>query len=226
MTTGTILVQDALCQRGILADNVAPTSDQLATGLRFLNRMMDSWGIDTSMLFQIATETFPMTAGTASYSTALLAGGRPQSIDSMYVSLNNIDYPVRLVSNQEYNEVTYKLTQSVPNICYYDDAYPNAAFKFYPIPYAAFTCYVDTRRVLTGAIGAATDVLLPAGYEKAIVDNLACYLNYGNPPTPKMLKDAEESKKVIQRIYYTPLTMETGLENDYNVCNDFPYRGF
>lgn len=226
MTTGTILVQDALCQRGILADNVAPSSDQLTVGLRFLNRMMDSWGIDTSMLFQIATESFPLTAGTSTYSTSLLAAGRPQSIDSLYVSLNNIDYPVRLVSNQEYNEVTYKLTQSVPNICYYDDGYPNANFKFYPIPYAAFTCYVDTRRVLTGTIGAATDVLLPAGYEKAIVDNLACYLNYGNPPTPKMLKDAEESKKIIERVYYTPLVMETNMDSNYDVSLDFPYRGF
>ena len=41
-----------------------------------------------------------------------------------------------------------------------------------------------------------------------------------------MIKDAEESKKIIERIYYTPLVMETGLENDYSPSNDFPYRGF
>lgn len=226
MTTGTILVQDALVQRGVIPENTAPSADQLASGLRWLNRMLDSWSNEISMLYSINTESFPLTAGTASYSTSLLANGRPVSVDFMFVRLSNIDYEVKLVDNQTFNAVTYKPTPSVPSICYYNDGFPNGTFNFYPIPYAAFTCFVDVLRVLSGPITATTDVVMPPGYEKAIVDNLAVYMNYGLAPTQQMLNDARESRAVLKRRNYTPLIMNTGLGGSHSVNNDFPYRGF
>ena len=227
--TGAILVQDALCQRGILADNVAPTSDQLAVGLRFLNRMLRSWGQETEMVYVISSETFTMTPGVATYLTSLFASGngRPNAIDSLTLVLSNVTYPCTLIDNQTYNDITYKSTQAVPTMCYYDANFPDATFHFYPTPYAAFTCNVDCLSPLSSTdIAAATVVYMPDGYEKAIVDNLSVYLNYGNPPTPQMIKDANDSRNILKRRNFQPLLMETGINSGYSVNNDFPYRGF
>ena len=229
MTTVATIIQDSLCQRGVLADDVAPSTAQLNTGVRFLQRMLDSWGIDTQMVYVIATESFTTTAGTAEYLTSLFTSGngRPNSVDSMTVVLSNVTYPIDMISNQAYNDIVYKSTQSIPNVCYYDGNFPDATFHFYPTPNAAFTVYVDCLRPLTtSALTSATVLSLPAGYEKAIVDNLAIYQNYGNPPTPQMIKDANESRAVIKRTNYRPLVMDAGINSGYSVSNDFPYRGF
>lgn len=230
MTTATILVQDALCQRGVLADNVAPSADQLVTGLRWLNRMLDSWANERQMIYAFTTEQFPMVAGTASYlsSAFVSAVGRENvvSIDSIYLRLSSIDYPVDLVDNQTYTSISYKSAQSIPTICYYDAASPVSTFFFYQTPNAAFTCFVDCYEKLSGTIAAATDLILPPGYEKAIIDNLCIYMNYGLPVTPQMRLDANESRNVLKRINYVPGTMNVGIGSGSSISNGFPYRGF
>jgi len=228
MTTGTVLVQDALCQRGILADNVAPTSDQLAVGLRFLNRMLDSWGNEAEMIYVITTETFTTTAGVATYGTSAFTSGngRPVGVDSIVMTLSGVTYTVDLIDNQTYNSITFKNVNAIPNVCYYDANFPIANFNFYPVPFSAFLVSIDCYQKLSATVGAATDLVLPAGYEKAIVDNLAVYFNYGNPPSAQMVRDASESRNVIKRKNFVPLQLDSGINSGYSVNNDFPYRGF
>jgi len=228
MTTGTILVQDALCQRGVLADNIAPSSDQLTVGLRFLNRMLESWANEMEMVYVITTETFTTTAGVAAYATTSFASGngRPVGVDSIVMTLSGVTYSVDLINNQTYNSITFKNVNSIPTVCYYDANYPIANFNFYPAPFSAFSVAVDCYQKLSGTVGAATDLVLPLGYEKAIVDNLAVYFNYGNPPTPQMVRDADESRNALKRKNFVPMQLDSGINSGYSINNDFPYRGF
>lgn len=228
MTTCAILIQDALCQRGVLADDVAPSTPQLNTGLRWLQRMLDSWANEFEMIYSSTTETFTMVASTASYTTASFASGngRPVGIDSITLVSSNVTYTVDIVDSQTYNSVAYKPVDAIPTICYYDEAYPIATFYFYPRPYTAFTANIEVLRPLSGTLATSTDLLLPRGYEKAIVDNLCVYMNYGNPVTPEMTKAANESRNVLKRKNYVPLLMETAIDSGYSVSNDFPYSGF
>jgi len=228
MTTGTVIVQDALCQRGILADNVAPTTDQLAVGLRFLNRMLDSWGNEAEMIYVITSETFTTTPSVATYSTTSFSSGngRPVGVDSITMVLSGVTYSVDLIDNQTYNSITFKAVDAIPTQCYYDANFPNANFNFYPRPFAAFTVNVDCYQKLSGTVGASTDLVLPAGYEKAIVDNLAVYMNYGNPPTRQMIIDANESRNVLKRRNFAPKEMNTRIQNGADFCNGFLYKGF
>lgn len=226
MTTGTVLVQDALQKRFILAPNQEADEDQLATGLRWLNRMLESWGAQKPMLYTITEETFTLTPSTASYSTSLLASGRPASVDYLFNRLSSVDYPCKLVDNQTYADVQYKPVDAVPTLCYYNDGYPNGTFYFYPRPYAAFECHVFVRRVLTSTITATTDVALPPGYEAAIVDNLAVYYPFAVPATPDMKRDAMNGKKLLKIANYEPLISKVAVNSGYSVNNDFPYSGF
>lgn len=228
MTTGTIIVQDALFQRGVLAEGQAPNADQLATGLRFLNRMLDSWSAEKAMIFVITQETFTTVDGTGEYDTDDFdsGNGRPSAVNFLTLTLSGVTYNVTLVDNQTYAQITFKNINSIPTICYYDSDYPVANFFFYPVPYAAFTAAVDVYRPITSAITASTNLVLPEGYEKAIVDNLTIYYNSGVPPTAQMRLDAKDSRDIIKRANYTPLIMNSPINSGYSVSNDFPMSGW
>lgn len=226
MTTGAVLVQDALAKRFVLEPNVAPDADQMAFGLRWLNRMMAQKSVPKGNIYTINEETFNLSAGVASYSTSLLADGRPVSIDYLFNRLSNVDYPCQIVDNQTFADVTYKPVNAVPTIMYYDDGFPNSTFNFYPRPNAVYECHVFCRRLLTGEIEEDTDVVLPPGYEAAIVDALACYYPFAVPATADMKRDAENGWKFLRRNNYEPLISKVSINSGYSVNNDFPYAGF
>ena len=226
MTTGAVLVKDALAKRFVTAPNETPDADQIEFALRFLNRMLESWGAEKPMLYTISEETFTLTPSVATYSTSLLTDGRPASVNYLFNRLSNVDYPCQLVDNQTFADVQYKPVDAVPSICYYDDAYPNSTFNFYPRPYAAFVCHVYVQRVLTGTITETTDVALPPGYEAAIVDNLAVYYPFAVPASPDMKRDAMNSRNLLKRANYVPALAKTRIDSGYSVNNDFPYSGF
>lgn len=226
MTTGTVLVQDALAKRFVLEPNVEADADQLAFGLRWLNRMMESWGAEKPMLYSVNEETFTLVAGTASYSTTELTDGRPASVNYMFNRLSNVDYPCQLVDNQTWADVQYKPVNAVPTICWYNDTFPNGTFNFYPRPFGSFECHVFTQRVLTGEITATTDVLLPPGYEAAIVDNLACYYPFAVPASADMKRDAKNGMDLLKRANHVSLISKTTIPSSYSISNDFPFSGF
>lgn len=229
MTTGAVLVSDAMMQAGILgaSDTVNPNDQNLV--LRRLNRMISSWDNEPLMLFALTPDSFTMVSGQADYpSGTYLPSGRPVSVDAITVRLSNIDYQVDMIDNQTWNAIPYKPTPGIPGQCFVDTDYPNTTLRFYPTPYAAFTCFVQARTPLTTDITALTDVAMPHGYEKAIVDNLAVDISpsFGMTPTPAMLQSARESRAVLKRNNYVPLVMETGLGNNKPSPDAFIYRGF
>jgi hypothetical protein len=171
-----------------------------------------------------------MTPGVGAYSSTLLANGRPSRIDSMTVTLNNIEYPVDIIGSQEWNDIDYKLTQAIPAKCYPEMSFPNATLFFYPLPYAAFTCAVNVWSKLNSSIELSTSLALPPGYEKAIVDSLAVEICpvFKVAQTELMKETARESRAVISRQNYEPLLMEPAFagRDGHDISNGFIYRGF
>ena len=229
MTTGAVLVQDAMIQAGIIGSTETVTANDQALVLRRLNRMVESWDNENLMLFALSGQSFTMVAGQSAYpSNTYLTDGRPTSIDAITVRLSNIDYPVDIIDNQTWNAIPYKPTTGIPAQCFIDTDYPNTTLRFYPTPYGEFTCFVQARSPLFGTIDASTDVVGPRGYEKAIVDNLAIDIapSFGVEITPGMVQSAKESRAVLKRNNYNPLQMETGLADNRPSPDAFIYRGF
>lgn len=233
MTVASILIQDAMYAAQVIGQDQTPSSGDEQLVLRRLNRMLKSWANEGLMVYGITIDTFTMTAGTAQYSTSLLTDGRPVFISSMRVRLNNIDYPVDMIDLQKWNAIGYKLTQAIPNQCYYQPTYPNGLMNFYPVPYAAFTCYVDCQRPLVGDVELTTDILLPDGYEAAIVAALAVDIwpsfKGSKQPVPQDLKDDRtRTRGVIKRVNFEPLEMVNpiGGQPFADVSNGFLYKGF
>jgi len=226
---GVDIVTDALYQNGALGqgDNLSDADAQLC--LRRLNRMLDSWSNESQMVFALTEETFVMTPALGQYSTSLLALGRPIEIMSIFVRLSNIDWDIEFIDYQTWGAIAYKPVTSVPQYCYVDTDYPDMTMNFYPTPYAGFTCFVTSKRALVAApITLSTNVTLPPGYEKAIVDCLAvdCAPSFGRLVTPEMMQAGTSARAWIKRTNYIPLTMETGLEARHDPSNGFIYQGW
>lgn len=231
MTAVATLVQDAAYAAQVLGQDQTLASGDAQLILRRLNRLLDSWSNESQMIFSNAPEQFLMTPSVAQYSTTLLPNGRPVKIDAMTVSLNNIDYAVEMIDLNKWNDISYKLTQAIPNQCYYNADVPNGQFNFYPQPYAAFTCTVYCQYQLAQTtLTMATDLVLPPGYEAAIVAGLAVDIwpsFKSGDPSQTMIKQMAESRAVLKRTNYQPLEMDTPFDHSTgDISNSFLYKGF
>lgn len=213
MTVALDIITDALLNAGIGAIG-DPIEDGMAQFcLRKLNRMIQSWANENLMLFDVYTDSFVMSAGVNNYSSALLTLGRPTSVDDAWVRLSNIDYPIDMISNQDYNAIAFKSTAGLPDRCYQDNGFPNIIFYFYPTPSSAYTAFFNLRQPLTGALTLQTTVSLPSGYEEALVQNLAVLVGptFKRQADPVLMDRARETKAWIKRQTFVPLQMATNL---------------
>ena len=211
MATGLEIVQDSLYACGAygVGDPLSDADAQLV--LRRFNRMIESWANDGLTLFDLVADTLTMVAGTASYSTTSLASTlRPASIDSCYVTLSGIDYPVRLIDNQTYQDFRYKAATGTPEAMYPNANATDWTMSFYPTPNAAYVATVVVRRLLaTTRITLASTFTGPPGYEKAMVDNLAVDIgpSFGRPADQITVRAAQNSLSAIKAANYIPLEM-------------------
>ena len=176
MTTVSDLVIDSMFAAKVLGQDQTPTSGDTNLVLRHLNRMLDSWSNEKQMIFTQDGETFSTVAGQQAYLTSVLAAGRPIAIDAMRMTLGGVDYVVERVDVGKWNSIPVKNVSSIPSVFYYDAAFPNATMFFYPIPYAVFLVTVYAQRVLAAPLLMSTTLLMPPGYEDAIVAGLAAHI--------------------------------------------------
>jgi hypothetical protein len=231
MTAAVDIITDALIGSTIKGADETISSEDAQICLRRLKRMLDSWGNETLLMFDTNTESFTMTPNVPNYLTSLLPSGRFVSLDSIYVRLSQIDYPVEIIDQQKYQQIPYKPTPAIPAYCFYNPSYPNGEMIFYPTPYAAFECFVTSRVRLEGAITLTTDIALPDGYEKAIVDSLSedIWTSFkGSIPVPQDVKDmARKARKVLKINNTAVLEMDTPFDGQPgDISNAFLYRGF
>lgn len=228
--TGTQLVQDALAGCGAYGpvDTLADADAQLV--LRRLNRLLESWANENLMVYEIAVDTLTMVAGTATYLSSSLASAiRPVSVDSAYLTLNSISYPLSLIDNQTWGDIPYKPARGLPQVLFADPGQSTWSLNFYPTPDAAYVLNLSVRRLLAAsAVTLATTISLPPGYERAIVDNLSVDIapSFGRQVDPVLMKSANDAKANLKRANYIPLVMESGIWNGVEPSLGFIYNGF
>lgn len=213
MTTARDLIEDAAAEIGVFASDSALSDADAQIMLRRLNRMMDSWSAEGLAVYERYDESLTLSAGVASYSTALLAGGRPVRVDGVTVTVGGVDYDMRMVSKANYDEIGYKSVAGIPDMCYVQMGMPDATLYFYPAPSAAYTAKVTVWRRMPNGMALTTTVSLPPGYEEAIVTNLAvaCAPMFGASPQSATVENARESKATIKRNNTQHIEMDLNL---------------
>ena len=211
------LIYDAMYAAGVLGEGESSSSPESAQyALRKLQRMIDSWANDGLMVYTQTQETMTLSAGDATYTTAdLSTNTRPVALERAFVRYSDTDTEVRIVTRQQWNAIAFKAGEGVPEVVKYEPAMTAGQFTFYPVPHETMAVYFDCRRVLGSGWTLDTEVTLPPGYEKALVDNLAvelCSGGFGVQASPALLQAARASKAVLARINWQPPLLRNQFE--------------
>lgn len=227
MATVRDLIYDAMYASGVLGQgDSAPSAADANIALRRLQRMLDAWSTLQILVYAATKETVTLVAGTGAYTTASLSTPtRPVAIDGGYVRYGDVDYTLAPLTTDQYNDISVKATQGIPESLHYEPLMPHGTLTFYPVPSAAMVAHLDCRRPLAEGMTLNTTLALPPGYEKAIVDNLAvelCSGGFGRAVTGDMIAMAKASKELIKRANYRPLVANTVFDNwrRYNIVGD------
>ncbi|MBI2725400.1 MAG: hypothetical protein HYX42_04035 [Polaromonas sp.] len=215
LPTRSVIVLDLIKRAyrliGAYSIGETPSADESADGLTALNAMLDDWANEKLMLYAPTLDAITLTPGLATYTvgpTGSTVSDRPMEIDpASYIQYNSLSYPLDVVTLAEYNALTLKsLATLIPDTLWCNPTFPNATITLYPTPTAAMTLNLWSWKQLT-AFSAITDaVLLPPGYENAIVYNLAEALAPENElPIPAAVHlRATGSKRGLKRTNFVP----------------------
>jgi hypothetical protein len=133
---------------------------------------------------------------------------RPNSISSAFFRLNNVDYPVNVVTVEEFDSISDKtVTGSIPDCIYYQASYPLGKLYVYPLVTGG-TLYVNTIEPLTSLALLTTSISMPNGYEAylrlALADSL---MTWSGKDKPKISADAMRLKAGLKRVNHRPRVM-------------------
>lgn len=207
MATPSTMIVHALQMIGEKEISATLSSAEEMSYLAKLNMMMESWSIDRLMIYQIIQESFALTTSTGTYTIG--SGGafnttRPIKITNAFVRSGTTDYQLKIIPVDSYNMIPQKTVDgSYPTELYYDTGFASslATIYLYPEPSAGLTLYIDSWKQLQTFALISTTVVLPPGYELAIISNLAIFLSAGfRSVQPEVIKIARDSLAAIQRL--------------------------
>lgn len=206
MSTVRDLISDSMSAVGALGQGDVLNDADAELCLRRFQRMLGSWANENLTCYDATEGTITLVAGTPSYSTTLLSAGRPVSVASVYLSLNGIDYGCDEISEADYDATAYKAATGLPGYYYFDTAFPDGAFYFYPTPSDAYVAHVKGRYPLASTVTLNTTLSLPEGYEAALCDNLAIDIaaSFGASPGEMLVRSALNSKSRLRVTNYAP----------------------
>ena len=187
---GPGLLYPALRKAGVtLGPQRIPSVAQYQDAIDELNRLIGSLNCDRFFIYSIADYIFPLT-GQKTYtigvspdpfSPADFDAPRPQAIDRANIITNQgatpLRYPLAIVTDLQWARVTMQdLPHTIPQVLYNDRAYPLSTLYLYGQPVPGYELELYVWQLVAGFLTPADVVMLPPGYEDALVLNLAVRL--------------------------------------------------
>lgn len=201
MTTALQIITGAARLVGVVRKTEALSADEAADGLVALNDMLASW-VNNGLLVTARTWENFIVASASSYtigSAATLNTVRPMSIKEAFFRIGSIDYPLTILTDEEYERISYKtLSTGYPEYLNYDNGYATGIIRLYP--QGAGGLHLLSEKPLTAFASLSTTVDLPPGWNRALRYNLAIDLapEYGESVSAEVVKIAGESLDNIQ----------------------------
>ena len=203
MTTARTIIKKALQKNGVLTKNESPSGDEASDGLDSLNALLSSWSNDSLLIYTRQSESFPVVGGQTSYTIG--AGGdfdtdRPLQITSAFLRIGSTDYNMGVVNGKQYDRITQKdIGNSIPEVLYYDGNTPLSTITIYPV-LTTGTLHIRSEKELTQLTSLDTDIEFPAGWERALIYNLAVELSseYGQQTDQVTYQIAQDSLAKIK----------------------------
>jgi hypothetical protein len=225
-TTINDLIKDSYRVLNVIGERGTLTSEQLTQGLRFLNRLLDSWNTKFSLPPSISQSSFNLVANQKSYTIG--SGGdvnttRPLRILNAVIVDGDYTYPCKQINYYEWSELYDKESpEELPSKFYYDANVPLGTIYLYPKPSKVVSFSYSQERKY-GEYALNDSISLTPGVEYAIVSNLAKTLLPMYPSEvmgPVVIQDANTSLENLM-IYHCKLhNRDVGTDLDDQVDGD------
>lgn len=206
MATVGSIIKDSLLLLKAKESGESLSADEEADGIRALNQLIGKWNLQP--LMQVAktqlTQALTASDGLYTFGTGGDNSTRPIRITKAFVrSSTNVDYPMRIISNEEYSLISFKtITSTYPYNLYYRDSYPLGEVNLFPVPSTTgYTLYLETQSALSTYTLGSDTVDLPDGYELALIYNLAVQMGpQYKEASPSVRAEANDSIAWIKRM--------------------------
>jgi hypothetical protein len=207
LTSGEIINAAMRKCGGILASGETPSADESADILQAFNSMLDSWSAERLSVFSTQDQIFTWPANTLSRTigpSGDLSGNRPQKVDdSTYFKDpgTGISYGLEIVNEEQYNAIALKtVTSTYPQLMHINMNVPDITVELYPVPTQDLEFHFISITELAQLSDLVTDVIVPPGYMRAFIYNLACEIcmEFGLEPPASTQRLAMASKRVLK----------------------------
>lgn len=203
MATVRDLINSSLRLTGVKAPGEIATSGEASDALEVLNDLLDSLALENLMLYGNENETFNLVANKQSYTIGPSGDfntKRPVEINQAFVKYNGIDFPLRALTIEQWNEIPLKNYASpIPVAFYYVSSSPLGDVYLWPAPSQVIPLTIAVDMQFT-ALTLDTVINYPPGYKKFLRYALAVELaqEYGAELNAVVLATAASLKASIK----------------------------
>ncbi|HKE24984.1 MAG TPA: hypothetical protein VKB88_21630 [Bryobacteraceae bacterium] len=188
VAAGKGLIYPALRKAGVtLGPQRTPSPAQYQDGLEELNRLIGSLTCDRLFIFSMARYEYALTGAKiftigidpTGQTVADLNGPRPVQIDraNIIYSMPQIRRPLALLTDLQWSRIVVQdIANTIPYALYDDYDYPLSTLYIYPQPVPGYILELYIWQVVSTFLTSDDVVLVPPGYEDALVLNLAVRL--------------------------------------------------
>lgn len=203
-TTVKSIIKKAMQKSGILTKTEEPAADEASDALDALNAMLSSWSNDSMLVYARTWETFDLIGGIGTYTIG--PGGdfdtvRPIEVIAATVRIGSTEEPVDIITDEIYAEqIALKTQPGLPLYLNYDNQFPLAKIRLWPIPSTNYPLFLLTEKLLS-QFSIDDEVDLPPGWERALIFNLAIEIasDYGPEPPRATVAIAGKSIGMIRK---------------------------
>jgi hypothetical protein len=206
MTTALQLVTSALRKIGAVAAGEAPDASEQSDALAALNQLIESWNLQGLALYRRENVAYSLVPSQQTYTIgngADFDGARPITLNGAFVTRGGIDYPVVPLTQQQWNDILQKSTESqLPEAVYYEPTFPDGTLRFWPAPLESLTVTLAINMQLGAIADINDDMEFPPGYERALLYALAVDLAPEYPAvtlSQRVIDAADEALADIKR---------------------------
>lgn len=203
MVTARNIIKKAMQKGGILIKSEDPADDEANDALDTLNMIMDSISNDALNIYARTWENFTLGTGTLNYTIG--PGGdfntiRPMQIVDCYLQSGLITYDMTVIPDEAYDSITYKTLTGIPEFLNFDNAYPLANIKLYPVPSTGYQLFLLSEKAVQNFPTLDTVMVLPNGWARFLIYSLAIELapDYNQPVDPVVVGLAKEAMGKIK----------------------------
>jgi hypothetical protein len=216
VATALNIIERALRSIGVLAQGETATAETANDALTSLNDLLAGIANEGLLAYQEVYDTLTLD-GSTSYTFGLsgtpdISSVRPIRVRSVSHTVNGIEYPVDIITANEYGDIGIKTqTGDILKSVFINTTYPNATIYVYPVAPSG-TLNIASEKAITAFAGLTTTVSLPPGYERMLRYALAVELmpEYG-VQNPQVFQMAIDSKADLKRTNFKPMVLKTNL---------------